>query len=117
MTGHLQMERADFAKAEASFRQALPYYKGDAKSTGFALFYLGWVEYNLGKLPEAARAYEQCAALTGGFQTQAERNLAIVRGQQKAQLSAPDLSAAAPTTLGRGLIAMGAGSTVQKFFD
>jgi tetratricopeptide (TPR) repeat protein len=99
MMGHLQLERSDFAHADASFRLALPNFAGDSQTSGNILFYLGWANYNLGKWEDAAKMYQQCAALQGPFQTQASRNVGIVRGQQKAQLAAPDLTAPAPTML------------------
>lgn len=117
ISGHLQLERLDFAKAEASFRQALAQFQGDPQTSGYVLFYLGWAEFNLGKLDLAAQVYDQCSKLPGVFQAQAARNVAIVRGQQKAQLNAPDLSAAIPAPLGRGLVALGSGAAPQKFFD
>src|SRR5262249_18472150 len=115
MTGHIELERLNFSKAEKLFRQALPYFEGDSTSTGHVLFYLGWAEYNLGHWEEAGKAYERCAALGGSLQVQAARNLVIVKGQQRAQLNGPDLTGAAPALLNQGLVALGAGAA-QKFF-
>lgn len=111
MLGHIQLERLDFVHADASFRMALPFFARDAQTSGYILYYLGWANYNLGKWEESAKAYEQCAAIQGTFQAQASRNVAIVKGQQKAQLAAPDLTAGVPP-VGGGLVALGA----QKFF-
>lgn len=75
MLGTASVYQNQFAQADASLRNALPYIKGNVQAEGFTYFYLGWSNYYMEKYKEAAAFFRTCLALPGVFQTQARHQL------------------------------------------
>jgi tetratricopeptide (TPR) repeat protein len=67
---------------------ALPSIKGNTQLMGYALFYLGLANYQLGsatlnkaQMKQALNYFEQCAAIPGPMQGQASQNVNAIRQQ------------------------------------
>lgn len=75
-------------QANQSLQAALPSLKGNPAAQGYALFYLGLANYQLGKLTmnkaqmrQALTYFEQCAAISGPMQGQASQNVGAIRAE------------------------------------
>ena len=75
-------------QANSALQAALPTLKGNPAAMGYALFYLGLANYQLGKLTLnraqmrlALNYFEQCAAISGPMQGQASQNVAAIRAE------------------------------------
>ena len=68
-----------FSQADSALRAALPLLRGNSQSTASILFYLGWANYKMENVTEAARFYKQCMAIQSQFQQQAAKNLNAIR--------------------------------------
>jgi len=86
ISGVISGEKSQYAAADKSLRAALPLIKGNDALLGPALFYLGFANYNLGKMTlnkakvlEGQKFSEQCAAIEGPFQQQAWKNSMIMK--------------------------------------
>ncbi len=84
--GVIQGERGQYAASDKSLRAALPLIQGNDAMTGPALFYLGMVNYQLGKMTlnkarvlEGARFSEQSAAIEGAYTDQARHNALVMK--------------------------------------
>ncbi len=84
--------RSVWTDCDKDLRAALPYLGKDYATLGPAYFYLGWSNYQLGKLTgdrskiqDGQKFSEQSAAIAGPMQTQAARNVAAI----KQELAAP----------------------------
>ncbi len=81
IAGMVSAQKNLYIDADKNLRAALPYVKGDKGMEAGALFYLGVVNYNYGKMTlskarvmEAAKFSDQCAQIEGPYQQQAWRN-------------------------------------------
>ena len=79
-------EKNQYAVADKNLRAALPLIKGNNAMMGPALFYLGFSNYQLGKMTlnkgkvlEGQKFSEQCAAIEGPFSQQAYKNSLIMK--------------------------------------
>jgi hypothetical protein len=84
--------RSVWTDCDKDLRAAVPYLGKDYSSLGPAYFYLGWSNYQLGKLTgdrtkvqEGEKFSEQSAAIAGPMQQQASHNVAVM----KQELAAP----------------------------
>ena len=75
-------------QANQSLQAALPSLKGNPAAQGYALFYLGLANYQLGKMTmnkaqmrQALTYFEQCAAISGPMQGQASQNVSAIRAE------------------------------------
>jgi tetratricopeptide (TPR) repeat protein len=78
--------QSKWPQANQSLQAALPSIKGNQQAMGYALFYLGMANYNLGKMTlnkaqmkQALNYFEQCAAVPGPMQGQASNNVSAIR--------------------------------------
>jgi tetratricopeptide (TPR) repeat protein len=74
------------AEADKSLRAALPLIAADQQTQAEALFHLGLVNYKLSRaqknkarMKDALTFTQQCAAIKGRFQAQANKNLAVIK--------------------------------------
>ncbi len=73
------------AQADKNLRAALPHIKDNAQLNGTALFYLGLMNYQMGKgknpaqMAEAVGFMQQSAGIAGPFQAKASTNLAVMK--------------------------------------
>jgi len=86
IAGVISGERNQYAAADKNLRAAMPLIKGNDAMLGPALFYLGFANYNLGKMTlnkakvlEGQKFSEQCASIEGPFQQQAWKNAMIMK--------------------------------------
>jgi hypothetical protein len=86
IAGVVSGERNQYAAADRNLRAALPLVKGNAAMAGPALFYLGFANYQLGKMTlnrarviEGQKFSEQAAAIAGPFADQAWKNAMIMK--------------------------------------
>ena len=92
MAGTTYAQQKNLAQMDKSFRAALPYIKDNDQLLGPALFQLGLANYQMGRgksaamMADAIRFTQQCAAIKGPMQAQAQKNLTVMRketGQAK----------------------------------
>ena len=88
VAGVIYAEKGSYAAADKSLRAALPLVKGNNAMAGPALFYLGTVNYQLGKMTlnkklvlEAASFSEQAAAIPGQYADQARHNAYVIKSE------------------------------------
>ena len=88
LAGIAHSERKEWFQADTDLRAALPYLKGDEQSLAAALFHLGLVNYQIGRLTlnkarvlEAARFSDQAAQIKSPFAEQAWRNGGVMRAE------------------------------------
>lgn len=86
ISGMVQSEQAQYSAADRSLRAALPYIEADPTLTAAALFHLGVVNYQLGRLTnnkprvlEAAKFSDRAAAMKSPYSQQAWRNADVMR--------------------------------------
>ena len=86
IAGMVSAQKNLFIDADRSLRAALPYIKGDKGTEAAALFTLGLVNYQYGKMTlskakvlDAAKFSEQCAQIEGPYQQQAWHNVQIMK--------------------------------------
>jgi tetratricopeptide (TPR) repeat protein len=79
MMGNTFITQDRFSQADSALRAALPLLKSNSQSTASILFYLGWANYKMENVTEAARFYKQCMAIQSQFQQQAAKNLNAIR--------------------------------------
>lgn len=86
IAGVISGEKNQYAAADKNLRQALPLIKGNEAMMGPALFYLGFANYQLGKMTlnkarvvEGQKFSEQAAAIAGPYQDQAWKNSMIMK--------------------------------------
>jgi hypothetical protein len=86
--GVLQGERSQYVAADKNLRAALPLIQGNDSMMGPALFYLGTVNYELGKMTlskprvlEGARFSEQCSGIEGPYADQARHNALVMKNE------------------------------------
>ena len=88
ISGVIQGERSQYVAAEKNLRAALPLIQGNDGMLGPALFYLGTVNYQLGKMTlnkakvlEGAKFSDQCAAIDGPYADQARHNALVMKNE------------------------------------
>src|SRR5205085_1398026 len=88
ISGVIQGERGQFVAADKNLRAALPLIQGNDAMVGPALFYLGTVNYELGKMTlskarvlEGAKYSDQCAAVEGPYADQARHNALVMKNE------------------------------------
>jgi hypothetical protein len=86
ISGMVHAEKNQYAPADQALRAALPLVQGNDPMTAAALFYLGVVNYQLGRLTnnkpqvvEAARFSEKAATFNSPYHMQALRNAHVMR--------------------------------------
>ena len=85
MIGNTYLNQNRFGQADAEFRAAFPLLRKNDQSAASILFYMGWANYKMNNLAEAARYYTQCAVYRSSFQQEAMRNLDVIRNEQAFQ--------------------------------
>jgi tetratricopeptide (TPR) repeat protein len=88
MTGILLGDRNQYYEADKNLRAALPLIKGDNSMAASAYYYLGLVNYQLGKMTtnkaqvlEAVKFSQQAAALPGPFAQNASHNARVMQNE------------------------------------
>jgi tetratricopeptide (TPR) repeat protein len=85
MSGKLYYNENDFEKADQELRAALPLplVQSSAEMKPEVLFLLGFANFKLKKLPDAAGYFKECAAIKSPYQANAAKNLEGVRVQSR----------------------------------
>ena len=80
--------QSKWPQANSALQAALPTLKSNPPAMGYALFYLGLANYQLGKMTlnraqmrQALNYFEQCAAISGPMQAQASQNVGAIRAE------------------------------------
>jgi tetratricopeptide (TPR) repeat protein len=81
LNGKVYYAENDFSKADQVLQTALPLVESDAALKPEVLFLLGFANYKLEKIQEAANYYRACAAIQSPFQTSAANNLRAIQKQ------------------------------------
>ncbi len=81
MSGKEYYNQAKFEPADKELREALPLVEGNANMHTEVLYLLGYANYKLEKIQDAANFYRACAAMKSPFQALANKNLAALRSQ------------------------------------
>jgi hypothetical protein len=91
IAGCIYATKNQYVNADKDLRAALPLIKGNDGETGPALFYLGMVNYQLGKMTnnkakvlEAAKFSEESAAIPGPVADQARHNAIAMKNDAQA---------------------------------
>jgi tetratricopeptide (TPR) repeat protein len=78
--------QSKWPQANTALQAALPTIKNNPQAMGYALFYLGLSNYQLGRITlnraqmkQALNYFEQCAAIPGVMQAQASQNVGAIR--------------------------------------
>lgn len=86
IAGMVSAQKNVFPDADRNLRASLPYIKGDKATEAAALFTLGLVNYQFGKMTlskarvlDAAKFSEQCAQIEGPYQQQAWHNVQAMK--------------------------------------
>lgn len=79
--GKQYFNEGKFAPADQSLRKSLPLVEGNAPLKTEVLFYLGLANYKMEKAQDAYTFFKACAATSGPFQAQANKNLVAIRAQ------------------------------------
>jgi tetratricopeptide (TPR) repeat protein len=85
MEGAVYSAQTKFAEAEKALTAALPLLAGNDEIRAGALFHLGVASYKLGKIAEAMKYTEQCAAMKSAWQSMAQSNLKAIKAQYRVQ--------------------------------
>jgi hypothetical protein len=85
MAGTTYGSKNQYAQADKSLRAALPLIKDNDQLMAGALFHLGLANYQMGKgrnaaqLADGMKFMQQCAAIKGPYQAQAQKNVTVMR--------------------------------------
>lgn len=79
ITGKFYYNDNNFPKADQELGVALPLVEADASLKAEVLFLLGFANYKLTKIQEAANYYRACAAIKSPFQASAAKNLQAIQ--------------------------------------
>jgi tetratricopeptide (TPR) repeat protein len=79
ISGKLSYSENNFPKADQELRSALPLVESNATLKPEVLFLLGFANYKMEKIQEAANYYRACAAIKSPFQAAAAKNLQAVQ--------------------------------------
>jgi hypothetical protein len=85
MSGKLYYNDSDFAKADVELRAALPLVQSNADMKPEVLYLLGFANFKLNKLQDAAGFFKDCAAIKSPYQATAAKNLEGVRQSRGAK--------------------------------
>ena len=83
MSGKLYYNENNFEKADEELRGALPLVQSNADLKPEVLFLLGFADFKLKKLQDAAGFFKDCAAIKSPYQASAAKNLEGVRVQSR----------------------------------
>jgi hypothetical protein len=90
MTGVTLSNQSKYAPADKALRAALPYIKDNDQLMAGALFHLGLVNYKMGQvsksktqIADALKFSEQSGAIKSPFQTQAQKNVKVIKTEFK----------------------------------
>jgi tetratricopeptide (TPR) repeat protein len=81
MTGSISMRQERWVEATRSLRAALPFARGNTVLTAAILGGLGWADYQLRNLNEAANEFGQCILLATRYQEYCAKNLEAVKAE------------------------------------
>lgn len=81
MSGKEYYNQGKFGPADKELREALPLVETNANMHTEVLYLLGYANYKLEKIQEAANFYKACAAMKSPFQALANKNLIALRSQ------------------------------------
>jgi outer membrane protein assembly factor BamD (BamD/ComL family) len=81
MSGKEYYNQAKFGPADKELREALPLVQDNANIHTEVLYLLGYANYKLEKIQDAANFYKACAAMKSPFQALANKNLTALRSQ------------------------------------
>jgi hypothetical protein len=88
ISGVIQGERNQYVASDKNLRAALPLIQGNESMMAPALFYLGSVNYQLGKmtlskarLVDGAKFSDQCAAIDSAYADQARHNAQVMKNE------------------------------------
>jgi len=81
MSGKQNYNDVKFAGADKDLRLALPLVESNAALHAEVLYLLGYANYKLDKIQDAANFYKACAAVKSPYQALATKNLTAIRGQ------------------------------------
>jgi len=91
IAGIAEANKNDFFSADTDLRAALPVVKDKQEMSAATLFYLGLSDYQIGrqtinksKVLEGAKFSEECAAISGQYQTRAYQNAKAMRKEAAA---------------------------------
>jgi hypothetical protein len=85
MSGKLYYNDSDFAKADVELRAALPLVDSNPALKPEVLYLLGFANFKLNKLADAATFFKDCAAIKSPYQATAAKNLEGVRQSKGAK--------------------------------
>ncbi len=83
LSGAAYSSQNKFEDADKELRVALPLLEGNDEAKAGALFHLGVANYKLGRIVDAVKFTEQCAAIKGPYQAMAARNLKAIRSEYR----------------------------------
>ena len=81
MIGSVAMRQERWTEATRSLGAALPYARGNTILTAAILGGMGWANYQLRNLGEAANEFGQCVLLTSRYQEYCAKNLEAVKAE------------------------------------
>lgn len=91
MNGIISSTLGQFSQADRSLRAAIPYMRANPKLLSSGLYHLGYVNYRLAeagepnRVQEALKFNQECAALRGDFQEQAQKNIVAIKSEYNLQ--------------------------------
>jgi len=90
MSGVTLSNQSKYAPSDKALRTALPYIKDNQHLMAGALFHLGLVNYKMGQtsknktqINDALKFSQQCSAINGPFQAQAQKNVKVIKTEFK----------------------------------
>ena len=90
MSGVSLSSQNKYAPADKALRAALQYIKDNQQLMAGALFHLGLVNYKMGQISknktqinDAVKFSQQCSAISGPFQEQAQKNVKVIKTEFK----------------------------------
>jgi hypothetical protein len=88
ISGVIQGERNQYVASDKNLRAALPLIQGNESMMAPALFYLGSINYQLGKMTlnkarilDGAKFSDQCAAIDSAYADQARHNALVMKNE------------------------------------
>jgi hypothetical protein len=82
LSGKAHYNQGQYEPADQELRAALPVVESDPNLRPEVLYLLGYANYKLEKIHDAAEFYKTCAAVKSPYQAQAAKNLRAIRAQQ-----------------------------------
>jgi tetratricopeptide (TPR) repeat protein len=81
MNGKLYFNENKFPQADTELTAALPLIESNAAAKGESLYLLGFSNYNMKKMQEAANYFKACSQVKSDYQAKAAKNLQVIKGQ------------------------------------